>query len=215
MILLDARRVPLPEAAEGVVRRWSTASVVAWTAGGASAIEASVGVPIRARVLTIDPRSGERALRVVAEAILARVLEREERRTRQFSATRPALRVLVADDDDAIRESLVELLETEGYATTAARNGAEALELLRAHAVSVVLLDLKMPEVDGYEFRARQLEDPAIADVPVIVISADHRADVARLAGAELVSKPFDVAPLLAMIRELIERRALARAAGA
>lgn len=107
--------------------------------------------------------------------------------------------ILVVDDDPAIRESLTEVLQDEGYAVLTATNGAEALRLLREGArPSVILLDLMMPVQDGYGFRAEQRQDPTLSDIPVIVVTAgvlDHRA-TAMNANA-YVTKPFDLNVLL------------------
>ena len=84
--------------------------------------------------------------------------------------------VLVVDDDASIRESLADLLGDEGYRVATAANGAEALSLLRPPArlrPCVILLDLMMPVMNGQEFYAEQQRDPALAVIPVVVISAD------------------------------------------
>jgi CheY-like chemotaxis protein len=89
--------------------------------------------------------------------------------------------ILVVDDDHAIRESLSELLEDEGYHVAKATNGQEALEVLaRVGPPCVILLDLMMPVMDGYEFMGRKTADPALASIPVVVITA---AGVARIQG--------------------------------
>jgi CheY-like chemotaxis protein len=84
--------------------------------------------------------------------------------------------VLVVDDDEAIRESLSELLGDEGYRVQTAANGAEALSLLRPPSQlrpCVILLDLMMPIMNGQEFYAEQQRDPTLATIPIVVISAD------------------------------------------
>src|SRR4051794_18478515 len=81
--------------------------------------------------------------------------------------------VLLVDDDGSVRESLTELLEADGYRVVAAENGLRALALLRAGVrPSVVLLDIMMPEMDGWDFRLQQLRDPELALIPVVVVSA-------------------------------------------
>jgi CheY-like chemotaxis protein len=80
--------------------------------------------------------------------------------------------VLIVDDDRDIRETLEEILGYEGYTVATAKNGVEALEKARAVRPSVILLDLFMPVMDGAEFRRRQRADPAIGDIPVVVVSA-------------------------------------------
>jgi CheY-like chemotaxis protein len=94
---------------------------------------------------------------------------------------REPIEVLVVDDDPSIREVVVELLSLEGCLTLEARSGRTALDLLRARRIppAVILLDLLMPDMDGWRFRAEQLTDPALSAIPVIVISA-MRWDLVR-----------------------------------
>lgn len=113
--------------------------------------------------------------------------------------------VLVIDDDVAIREALEAVLEDEGYAVQSAANGREALALLRTGEgqPTVILLDLMMPVVNGWEFRAAQQGDPSLAPIPVVVLSADR--DVAAKAAALQVSgylaKPINLDVLLDVVR--------------
>jgi CheY-like chemotaxis protein len=84
-----------------------------------------------------------------------------------------APRILLVEDDDAVRESLSELLRDEGFEVVTARNGREALEHLRAgRRPTAILLDLMMPVMDGWDFRQHQLRDPALRDIPVVVVTA-------------------------------------------
>ena len=110
----------------------------------------------------------------------------------------PRPRVLVAEDDDDIREDVVCLLEGQGVEAVGARNGREALERLLLDApFSVVLLDLMMPVMDGWAFREAQLSRPEIASVPVVIMSgaADARREARALQVADCLVKPvgFDV----------------------
>ncbi|MFL5262818.1 MAG: response regulator [Anaeromyxobacteraceae bacterium] len=118
-------------------------------------------------------------------------------------STTPKGEVLVVEDDFAIRETLRELLEDEGYEVSWASNGREALELLAHRAPRVILLDLMMPVMDGWEFRVAQQRDPALARIPVVVISADHGLDqkVAALAVDGWLAKPFELDALLTTVR--------------
>lgn len=116
------------------------------------------------------------------------------------------LLVLVVDDDRDIRDSLIETLEDHGYAALGAGNGAEAIDVLRAHPVPpcLILLDLMMPVMDGRGFREEQLKHPEWADIPVIVVSA--YGDVEAQAGAlalDYMCKPLATRPLIAAIERL------------
>jgi CheY-like chemotaxis protein len=114
-----------------------------------------------------------------------------------------ASRILVVDDDPAIREILAELLADEGYRVDTAKNGADALGVLReGGSFCVVLLDLMMPVMDGWEFRQAQKADPELDGIPVIVFSGtDNLArQVHDLSVAEYLEKPIDAERLLACI---------------
>lgn len=117
-------------------------------------------------------------------------------------------RVMVVEDDDDIRESLIALLEDYGYVSTGAVNGRDALAKLRDQSArpNVILLDLMMPVMDGREFRELQLATPALADIPVVVISAFREGErlVATLKPSAYLPKPIDLPRLL----ELVERLA-------
>ncbi len=115
--------------------------------------------------------------------------------------------VLVVEDDVAVRETLRELLTDSGLRVVCARNGADALdELFRAAvAPTLILLDLMMPIMDGYEFRARQLADARLRDIPVVVITAHEDAQrTSRALGAPVLVKPFDVDELYAHIDAIV-----------
>ena len=112
--------------------------------------------------------------------------------------------VLVVDDDRDIRDSLVELLQDQGYRAAGAANGLEALEVLRTSAPlpCVILLDLMMPMMDGWEFREAQLQNPAWTQVPVIVISAYNDLEAkAHTLAAEHLRKPLATRTLIEAVR--------------
>jgi CheY-like chemotaxis protein len=112
----------------------------------------------------------------------------------------PCPGILVVDDDPDIRESLREVLEDEGYAVTCVGNGREALDhLQKAPRPCVILLDLMMPVMDGWQFRHEQKKIPSIADVPLIVITATGKRPV-LIDAEELVMKPLDLNRLFAAI---------------
>ena len=103
---------------------------------------------------------------------------------------------MVVEGDALIREIVVQILVHEGFTTMVARNGAEALHSLRDEHVhpALILLDVMMPVMNGVQFRAEQLKDPALAGIPVVVMSAWDEADVPAEAR---IGKPFDIDVLL------------------
>jgi CheY-like chemotaxis protein len=116
-------------------------------------------------------------------------------------------RVLVVDDDASIRETLTDLLGDEGYRVTTATNGAEALSLLRSpgeRRPCVILLDLMMPVMNGTEFYAEHQRDPTLAEIPIVVISADgNLALKAATFGGEFLTKPVRLETVLGVISRL------------
>jgi CheY-like chemotaxis protein len=106
--------------------------------------------------------------------------------------------VLVVDDDDDIKALIREVLEEEGYAVVTATGGA-AVPLAVDARPAVVLLDLMMPVMDGYEVGRRLRADPHTADVPIIVMSASTRAwqAVSQIGADGYLEKPFDLTMLL------------------
>ena len=123
--------------------------------------------------------------------------------------------ILIVDDDSDVRRALTELLEDEGYAVAGAANGRAALEMIRGGIrPSIILLDLMMPGMNGWDFRSAQLRDPELSAVPVVVVTASgFNQDAIRteLGSIELVSKPIQPTKLL----DLIERLTSAARAGA
>lgn len=111
--------------------------------------------------------------------------------------------VLIVEDDEDLREMMAQLLTIEGFQTVAVANGREALEHLHAaEKPDVILLDLMMPVMDGWEFRRRQKAEPDLAHVPVIVLSALDPSRAATVDAAAFLKKPLDFDRLLDLVRE-------------
>ncbi len=114
-----------------------------------------------------------------------------------------SLSVLIVDDEARIRDLLVELLTDEGYAAVAVPNGQAALDYVHTHpAPCIIILDLYMPIMDGWQFHRAQLRTPALAGIPVIVMSAVARAlqPLAWFEAAGYLAKPFAVDAVLALV---------------
>jgi CheY-like chemotaxis protein len=112
----------------------------------------------------------------------------------QIGPVEPPARILLVEDDLDVRTSLAEALSELGYVVDEAGNGVEALERLRSSPrPDVILLDLMMPLMDGWTFRALQLEDPLLASIPVVVLSASLPPGIpmADLSVDGVLEKPF------------------------
>lgn len=111
-----------------------------------------------------------------------------------------APRVLVVEDDEDAREAIIDLLQMKGYKAVPARNGKEALDYLnRGPAPVLILLDLWMPVMDGWQFRREQIKDSRLAKIPVVVITA--LSDRADIDANEIIIKPIDIDQLFRTIR--------------
>ncbi len=112
--------------------------------------------------------------------------------------------ILIVEDDAALLEALGQVLIDEGYDLLSARDGLEAVNFLKkGNRPDVILLDLSMPVVNGWEFRMFQKRDPDLAQIPVILITAGDytREEVAWLEPSALLPKPLDLPLLLSIIR--------------
>ena len=130
--------------------------------------------------------------------------------------TEPAGTILVVDDARLNRDLLVRALSRLGYATVQAENGRIALDVLQAEdgpRIDVILLDIEMPEMDGYEVLGRIKSDPRLRELPVIVISAVDALDsivrCIEMGAADYLPKPFKAAILEARIRASLSAKRL------
>lgn len=112
------------------------------------------------------------------------------------------MKVLIVDDEEAIRESLHDFFTDEGFTVSTAENGAIALdELRRAELPSVVILDLVMPVLSGAALYAEMQKDPRLARLPVIVSTSDPSG---APRGLPVMRKPMDLDRLLGAVRDLM-----------
>src|SRR5262249_52795412 len=120
-------------------------------------------------------------------------------------------RILVVDDNEDNRETLRRRLERHGHTVVAAANGQIALEQIRAGGFDLVLLDIMMPILDGYQALGRLKADPTTRDLPVLMVSAlDEVSAVARcieLGAEDYLPKPFDPVLLRARIETCLEKK--------
>jgi len=128
---------------------------------------------------------------------------------KRASRTSPARgSVFVVEDDELLRDSLEPLLEEAGYDVAFAANGSEALTLLRARSIpDIILFDLAMPTMDGWEFRTIQKDDPLLRHVPAVAMTADGSHQARAISADAYLRKPFEPTVLLDTISRLLGDR--------
>ena len=118
-----------------------------------------------------------------------------------------AVRILVVDDDANIRRMVIAALRREGYTFIEAPNGRDALELMRAEHPDVVVLDLMMPILSGWDVLKEREQDVELMRIPVIIVSANRDPEVAMAVDKGICAflpKPFDIGALSALVRSCI-----------
>jgi two-component system, NtrC family, response regulator AtoC len=119
-------------------------------------------------------------------------------------------RVLIADDDPGIRCLLVAFLRRQGFRLLEAGNGAEALAKMRAGKADVVVMDLMMPRVSGWDVLRERAADPLLQWIPIVVVTANHSREVtADLLDQDVhavLGKPFDLDVLLAAVTACLDQ---------
>jgi CheY-like chemotaxis protein len=121
-------------------------------------------------------------------------------------ATRP-FRVLVVDDDASIRKMIVAALKRGPYQFFEAPNGKEALDLMRSDHPDVVVLDLMMPILSGWDVLRERQNDPELSRIPVILISANRDPEIATAVDkgvCAFLPKPFDIGALTALVHSCV-----------
>ena len=109
-------------------------------------------------------------------------------------------RILIIEDDADVRAAVAEVLAYEGHLVAEAGDGLEGLRSAREQRPDLILLDLMMPTMDGWSFRAAQQADPALARIPVVVVSAALPEHVHAIGAAAHLHKPFEIVELLAVV---------------
>ena len=114
--------------------------------------------------------------------------------------------VLLVEDDATVRDTVIQFLEREGFIVAAAEDGRQALQFLRRNdPPSCIILDLLMPVMDGWEFRAHQLADAALASIPVVIITAltEEGRRTPEVRGLPILPKPFRMDQLIEVVRSI------------
>ncbi len=120
--------------------------------------------------------------------------------------------ILLVEDDADIRAMIAQLLELEGYRVRVSANGVDGLQILRGsegdEKPGLILLDLMMPVMNGWQFRAEQARDPSLEEIPVVVMSGDGRVteEAPTVRAASFLKKPVDLDVLLETINKYVLR---------
>lgn len=107
-------------------------------------------------------------------------------------------KVLIVDDDKAVRETIEEIVDLKGYETLSCSNGAKALEIVQGGGISLVISDLNMPKMNGLDLNFRIKSQ--CPDLPVIIVTGDP-----NLMPDRIIEKPFNLQDLLEAVEKLIE----------
>jgi CheY-like chemotaxis protein len=117
-------------------------------------------------------------------------------------------RILLADDEEDIKTVVTMFLQSEGYEVATAFDGLDALEKIRSEKPDLILLDIMMPVLDGYEVCKRLKADPQTANIPIVMLSAAaHTTSISRAlsAGAvDYIVKPFEPEKLVERIQQVL-----------
>ena len=117
--------------------------------------------------------------------------------------------ILIVEDDAAMADVLSVRLDRQGFATLIAESGQSALKSLRAQKPDLILLDLRLPDMDGFELCQELVDDEETCEIPVIILSGLERPDIirrSRAAGCHyFVRKPYDPNALLTLIQQAID----------
>jgi len=120
-------------------------------------------------------------------------------------------RILVVDDDPSILETLTTMLRFKGYATQVASNGRKALEAVKEFDPDLILLDIMLPDIDGYDICRRLKADSKTSDIPILIVSARTRREeivnLLELGANDYITKPFFLDEVIARVRTNLEAK--------
>ncbi|MCH8277889.1 MAG: response regulator, partial [Proteobacteria bacterium] len=120
---------------------------------------------------------------------------------------------LIVDDSITVRRVTERFLQRHGLRAITARDGLDAISVMQDHKPDIILLDIEMPRMDGYEFASHVRNDEQFADVPIIMITSrvgdKHRARAIELGVNDYLGKPYQDSQLLEAIRRQLEDRGI------
>jgi len=195
----------------------STALVTDELVGSREMVVKSVGP----QIATIRGIAGATILgdgRIVIILDMATLVRSEWRRTTEVQAPKEDKRVfaLVVDDSITVRRVTQRLLERHGMRVMTAKDGVDALSILQEHIPDVILLDIEMPRMDGYELATQVRADARLADIPIVMITSrvgeKHRARAIEIGVNDYLGKPYQENQLLDAIEPLVQARRRGRA---
>ncbi|WP_257264761.1 response regulator, partial [Endozoicomonas sp. ONNA2] len=159
-------------------------------------------------VVILDPAALYRKHQLVIQEAKSDTVERDTPDSSD-STVKSTVKVLVVDDSVTVRKVTSRLLTRQGYEVISARDGVEAMTRLCEQRPDIMLLDIEMPRMDGFEVASAVRNDPGLQDLPIIMITSrtgeKHRNRAFSLGVNEYIGKPFQEGPLLESIEQLLE----------
>lgn len=157
------------------------------------------------------PGQGSTFTILLPDRVIKAVADDEPESDRPAAVSEPSsgdIHVLVVDDDPAVHDVLAATLNKEGYRITHAKDGTEALHLMRTHPPDIVTLDVMMPRMDGWSVLGVMKSEPQLAHIPVIMLTiVDHRNLGFSLGASEYMTKPIDRNRLIALIAKFVSSK--------
>jgi len=152
---------------------------------------------------------------LVFKSLFNRSTTPKERRTRSRSSSKASETILIVDDSRTVVHMLKSALSQAGYSTLAAADGERGIQLARSHRPDLILMDVIMPGINGFQATRLLRKDPTTKDIPIIIISGSEQATekvwVMRLGANDFIPKPIERGPLFIKVEQVLRERELAK----
>ncbi|MFV1983469.1 MAG: PleD family two-component system response regulator [Thiohalomonadales bacterium] len=152
---------------------------------------------------------------LVLKNLFNRTTTQKDRRTRSRSSNKPSATILIVDDSRTVVHMLKTALTQAGYTTLAAADGERGIQLARSHRPDLILMDVIMPGINGFQATRLLRKDPTTSDIPIIIISGSEQATekvwVMRLGANDFIPKPIERGPLFTKVEQILRESELAK----
>jgi len=152
---------------------------------------------------------------LVFKSIFSRNTSPKERRTRSRMTSKASDTILIVDDSRTVVHMLKTALTQAGYTTLAAADGERGIQLARSHRPDLILMDVIMPGINGFQATRLLRKDPSTQEIPIIIISGSEQATekiwVMRLGANDFIPKPIERGTLFIKVEQILRERELAK----